>query len=199
MTGRTVFHCVISIVGSFVQTKIDFVRPDFFVRFATNWSYLGQERVTKQHCKWTTLQMICWCPPPSMCGEGGFVCRLFRHPATKPQIQKWEAEGHELRFSPSSKCNYWKNHINNFLKELAKMWGYSNYQHYTTHSNRWAGLSNTANFGVSPAVLMQMGEHLATNIISQTRQLTTLLSVQNMVILNPFANRLDFPSLGLQQ
>ena len=74
------------------------------------------------------------------------------------------------------------------------MCGYTNYQHCTAHGKQRAGLSTTANFGVSPAVLMQMSGHsaismVATLIISQTRPLTTLLSAQNMLILKPFANR----------
>ena len=117
-------------------------------------------------CYQTTLQMICWSPPASMCGEGGSVRRLFRRPASKEQLAEWKAKGYGWQFSPCSNRNYGKNYINTSLKAMAKMCGYTNYKHCTAHGKRRAGLSTAANFGVSPAVLMQMGGHSILSMVA---------------------------------
>ena len=124
-------------------------------------------------CYQTTITLMSWLPDREHCvglapGQGR---RLFRKPASKPQIAKWAAEGCKWCLSPYPSMCLGPNIVNPKLKEIAKMCGFDNAERCTSHGNRRAGISKYANSGCGPAVLKQAGGHSSLQMVATYHKL----------------------------
>ena len=115
-------------------------------------------------CYQTTKRLIRMIPDDCQASEGGR--RLFRHPASKDQLQQWIAQKKPWRYSPLKHRVVGLNSINGYLKKVAGWCKYTNPERQTSHGKRRAGISKVANAGVAPAALVQIGGHNALKMVA---------------------------------